>query len=107
MLCDYHVREGGELSIELERASRCNLEGYGGANYPRHGAAIKAEGGGAVDVDAEVDGGGLVVIVRIGHGRVGSLFAKAKGSVEIRQIGSPDVEIGAVFAKKFTRISPC
>jgi len=42
MLCDYHVREGGELSIELERASRCNLEGYGGVNYTRHGAAIKA-----------------------------------------------------------------
>ena len=42
MLCDVHVEPDGRQSRPLDKASRCNLEGYGGVDYDTYGAQISA-----------------------------------------------------------------
>ena len=42
MLCDVHVEPDGRLSKPVEKASRCNLEGYGGVDYDTYGKQIEA-----------------------------------------------------------------
>ena len=42
MLCDVHVSPDGVPSKPLEKASRCNLEGYGGLDYDKFGPQVKA-----------------------------------------------------------------
>jgi hypothetical protein len=41
MLCDYHVSPDGAPSLPLERASRCNLEGYAGLDHASFGDRVK------------------------------------------------------------------
>ena len=42
MLCDVHVEPDGRLSKPVEKASRCNLEGYGGVDYEAYGTQVEA-----------------------------------------------------------------
>lgn len=65
MLCDVHVAPDGRLSRPLEKASRCNLEGYGGLDYDEFGnqtrAALAAMPGGRCPYPpGDVPGPGLI-----------------------------------------------